>query len=192
IDPKSTETLDGAADDAGAAAPDVEVLATGMEVPAKGTLGVMIGSGSGNLSLGALVAFALLALFAHMALFGLPALDHMAQRLGTYQSSLPLYALSLMLGAGAVHKRLLLFDGLGQPGEKGLIITQLGDADTASGPLLEALFVLGLVAHQLVELLLAVQQTLFERRHAHRETFLRLIHDVLNGLESFGSLHRGL
>jgi len=89
---KSTLRLEGAfADDvAGAAAPDVGVLATGMEVPAKGTLGSMISSGSRKFALGALIAFALLASFNHMALFGLPALDYMAQRLGTFQGVLPL------------------------------------------------------------------------------------------------------
>ena len=40
-----------------------------------------------------------------------------------------------------------------------------------------------------LELLLALQHSLLERSHTHRQTLLRLIDDVLNGLESFRSLH---
>jgi hypothetical protein len=187
---KSTETLAGADEDAdGAAAPGVEVLATVIGGPAEGTLGIMIGSGSGNLALGAFIAFALLAPIGHLALFGLPTFDHVAQCLGTFQSVLPLYALGFSFRPGTVHKRLLLLDCFSQSCEKGLVIAHFHNADTARGALLEALFVLGLVAHQLFELLLAVQQSFLERGHAQGETLLRLIDDVLNGLESFRSLH---
>lgn len=92
---KSTLMLEGAAgdDEAGAAATGVGVLATGIGLPASATLDGMIclllGSSAG-LALGALVAFALLAPLDHMTLFGVPPLDHVAQRFGTFQGVLPL------------------------------------------------------------------------------------------------------
>ncbi|HEX2099983.1 MAG TPA: hypothetical protein VHF69_04945 [Candidatus Synoicihabitans sp.] len=49
----------------------------------------------------------------HVPLFGLPAADDVAERLRALQRFLPFHALGLVLGSGAIHQCLLLFDGFG-------------------------------------------------------------------------------
>src|SRR5690349_12909461 len=86
-------------------------------------------SWSTDFPLSAFVTFALVAAFAHLALLSVPTFDHMAERLGSLQGVLPLYAFGFVLVSGAHHKRCLLLDRLSQSCEKRLVIPQIGDAD---------------------------------------------------------------
>src|SRR5688572_20274788 len=94
-----------------------------------------------------------------------------------------------MLGAGTVHKRLLLLDRLSQSCEKRLVIAQLGGPDATPGALRELLFVLSFVALQLIELGFAIEHAALECRHALRQPALGVIDEVLDRFEAFGALH---